>query len=130
MGENGSKTAIKVTPVFQAWFEGLSRKEQDKITAVTEILQEKGANLPYPFSSGISLSKFGHMRELRVQAGGNPVRIFYALDPNRDAIMLVGGLKTGSKDKKFYQTYVAKADKLYEEHLKSLSAAAKPKMQR
>jgi hypothetical protein len=35
------------------------------------------------------------------------------------AVLLIGGIKTG-KEKRFYKEYIHSADKLYEEHLKSL----------
>jgi len=53
------------------------------------------------------------MRELRVQSGGRPVRVFYAFDPRRSAILLIGGDKTG--DKRFYETMIPVADRLYDE---------------
>jgi hypothetical protein len=59
------------------------------------------------------------MRELRIQSKGRPIRIFYAFDPRRVAVLLVGGDKTG-KDKRFYRVNVPKADRLYDEHLKRL----------
>jgi hypothetical protein len=52
------------------------------------------------------------MRELRVQRGGRPLRVFYAFDPRRSAILLVGGDKTG--DDRFYDRMVPIADKLYD----------------
>jgi len=55
------------------------------------------------------------MRELRVQSGGRPIRVFYAFDPRRMAILLIGGDKTG--DDRFYETFVPIADRLYDEHL-------------
>jgi hypothetical protein len=58
------------------------------------------------------------MRELRVQSGGHPVRIFYAFDPRRSAILLIGGDKTG--DNRFYEKMIPLADKLYDEHLDEL----------
>jgi hypothetical protein len=60
------------------------------------------------------------MRELRVQSGGNPLRIFYAFDPRRTAILLIGGNKTG-KDR-FYKEHVKLADGLYETYLEELRA--------
>jgi hypothetical protein len=60
------------------------------------------------------------MRELRVQSRGNPFRIFYAFDPRRTAILLIGGDKTG-KDR-FYEEYVALADVLYDTYLEELKA--------
>lgn len=55
------------------------------------------------------------MRELRVQSGGKPIRVFYAFGPRRMAILLIGGDKTG-KDR-FYEDYIPVADKLYDQHL-------------
>lgn len=58
------------------------------------------------------------MRELRVQSGGRPIRIFYAFDPRRAAILLIGGDKTGND--RFYEDYVPVADRLYDAHLAEL----------
>ena len=75
-------------------------------------------SLPFPYSSSVFGSKFEHMRELRVQSKGNPIRIFYAFDPKRSAILLIGGDKTG--DNRFYERMIPIADKLYEDHLEEL----------
>jgi hypothetical protein len=58
------------------------------------------------------------MRELRVQSGGRPIRIFYAFDPRGSAILLIGGDKTG--DGRFYEKMIPIADKLYDVHLDEL----------
>jgi hypothetical protein len=55
------------------------------------------------------------MRELRVQSGGRPLRIFYAFDPRRSAILLIGGDKTG--DDRFYERMVPIADQLYDVYI-------------
>jgi hypothetical protein len=54
----------------------------------------------------------------RVQSGGRPIRIFYAFDPRRSAILLIGGDKTGRG--RFYEEMVPVADKLYDVHLEEL----------
>ena len=43
------------------------------------------------------------------------MRIFYAFDPRRTAILLVGGDKSG--DGRFYETHVPMADSLYDDYL-------------
>jgi len=58
------------------------------------------------------------MRELRAQSAGNPIRIFYAFDPKRAAILLIGGDKTG--DDRFYERLLPRVDRLYDEHLQEL----------
>ncbi len=103
---------------FEEWWNGLGEPEHIQITASVELLGERGPNLPFPFSSGISSSRHDHMRELRVQIGGDPYRIFYAFDPRRMAILLIGG-KAG--DDRFNETQVPVADKLYDVHLEELA---------
>ncbi len=88
------------------------------MTAVAELLMEHGPRLAFPFSSAIRGSRHSHMRELRVQSGGKPIRVLYAFDPRRCAILLIGGDKTG--DDRFYATTVPLADRLYDEHLDEL----------
>lgn len=106
------------TNEFGEWWEGLSESEQDDITATVELLLEHGPHLPHPYSSSMQSSRHRHMRELRVQSGGRPIRVFYAFDPRRVAILLIGGDKTGND--RFYDQYVPVADKLYDEHLETL----------
>jgi hypothetical protein len=55
------------------------------------------------------------MRELRLQSGGRPLRVFYAFDPRRSAILLIGGDKTG--DDRFYERMVPIADQLYDVYI-------------
>ena len=47
-----------------------------------------------------------------------PLRVFYAFDPRRSAILLIGGDKTG--DDRFYERLIPVADELYDVHLKEL----------
>ena len=109
---------VEYTNEFGDWWTQLAESEQEDVTAVVELLMEYGSSLPFPYSSGVIGSRYSHMRELRVQSGGRPLRVFYAFDPIRLAILLIGGDKTG--DKRFYRRYVPLADKLYDEHLKEL----------
>ena len=46
------------------------------------------------------------------------VRIFFAFDPRRVAILLIGGDKAG-KTKRFYRQMIPKADKIYDAHLRT-----------
>ena len=112
------KCNVEYTDEFGSWWNMLSEDEQEDIAAIVGLLEEKGAQLPFPFSTGVEGSKHSHMRELRVQSKTNPLRILYAFDPRRTAILLIGGNKRG--DKRWYRTYVPIADKLYADHLAEL----------
>ena len=109
---------VEYTDEFGAWCQELCEGLQDDITASVELLMEHGPQLKFPHSSGIEASRHRHMRELRVQSGGNPVRVFYAFDPRRTVILLIGGDKTGND--RFYAQYIPAADKLYSEHIEEL----------
>ncbi len=109
---------VEYTDEFGQWWLGLSPRQIDAVTAIVNLLMERGPHLPYPYSSGILSSRHGVMRELRVQSGGRPIRIFYAFDPRRTAILLIGGDKTGND--RFYNEYVPLADDLYSEYLNEL----------
>lgn len=109
---------VEVTDEWLEWYEALSELEQDEVAAVVELLESKGPHLPFPYSSGVAISRHSHMRELRIQAGGRPFRTLYAFDPRRVAILLIAGDKTG--DDRWYDVFVPRADRLYDEHLEIL----------
>jgi hypothetical protein len=110
--------SVEYTDEFGAWWSGLSATEQEDVAAVVSLLEERDVRLGFPFSSGIEGSRHSHMRELRVQSGGRPLRVFYAFDPRRMAMLLIGGDKTG--DGRFYEVLIPVADRLYDEHLEAL----------
>jgi hypothetical protein len=111
---------VESTDEFGDWWNGLTEAEQDRIAATIRLLGTRGPSLPFPFSSGVTGSRHSHMRELRVQSRGNPLRIFYAFDPRRTAILLIGGDKTGND--RFYEEYIPRADALYDTYLEELKA--------
>jgi hypothetical protein len=109
---------VENTDEFVRWFVDLSRADQDAIDFTVDLLITQAPNLRFPHSSGVNNSRHAHMRELRIQSEGKPLRIFYAFDPRRSAILLIGGDKTG--DNRFYARMTPIADKLYEDYLKEL----------
>jgi hypothetical protein len=109
---------VEYTGEFGEWWERLTEQEQGDVAAYVGELERRGPMLPSPYSSGVKGSKHGEMRELRVQSGGRPIRIFYAFDPRRMAMLLIGGKKAGVK--RFYERFIPIADRLYDEHLAEL----------
>ena len=108
---------------FGQWLSGLTEEEQVSLTASVQLLEERGPHLGYPHSSGINGSKHSHMRELRTQHLGRPYRTLYAFDPLRNAILLIGGDKTG--DDRWYDVNVPIGGRLYDEHLEELRKEGK-----
>lgn len=109
---------VEYTDEFEEWWDGLTADEQESVAAAVEVLEERGVELRHPYSSDIKASRHGHMRELKVQHQGRPLRVLYAFDPRRIVILLIGGDKTG--DDRWYKTFVPIADRLYDEHLEQL----------
>lgn len=100
---------------FVDWYEGLSDDDSDAVQFVVDLLEAKGIALGHPYSSQIKGSRL-KLRELRVQSAGQPIRILYAFDPKRQAVLLLGGCKTG--DDRWYDTNVPIAEKRFQKYLK------------
>lgn len=109
---------VEITDEWLEWFDTLAGEEQEEIAATIGLLERQGPHLPFPYSSGVTLSRHSHMRELRTQVHGRPFRTLYAFDPRRVAILLIAGDKTG--DDRWCEVFVPRADALYDEHLELL----------
>jgi hypothetical protein len=79
---------------------------------------EYGPLLRRPHSDVVGRSEYPNMKELRVQHAGRPYRVLYAFDPKREALLLIGGDKTGND--RWYDEFVPQADKLFREHLEQM----------
>jgi hypothetical protein len=61
------------------------------------------------------------MKEGRFKAEGGVWRVAFAFDPERKAVLLVGGDKSGVSQKRFYKGLIDKADERFDEHLTYLA---------
>jgi hypothetical protein len=109
---------IEGTEEFAAWYASLDADEQDALNYSIELLEENGPALGRPHADTVRESRYPNMRELRSQVAGRPLRTFYAFDPRRSAILLLGGDKTG--DRRFYERMLPRADELYRTYLEDL----------
>jgi hypothetical protein len=60
------------------------------------------------------------MKELRFTLPDGEWRIAFAFDPERSAILLVGGSKSGTNERQFYKDLIWVADARFTAHLKTL----------
>jgi hypothetical protein len=65
------------------------------------------------------------MKELRATTSDKVLRVAFAFDPERSAILLVAGNKAGISKRRFYKRLIAKADELFDAHLTSLRSRKK-----
>jgi hypothetical protein len=92
---------VQYTEEFGDWYEDLTESEQDSIDRNVYLLEQFGPALPDRYSKPVIASRFSHMRELRIEYGREPIRLLYAFDPRRVALLLLGG--TESEDDLWYE---------------------------
>jgi hypothetical protein len=108
---------VEYTDEFGAWWETLSEAEQRAVIPAVGMLEDEGPALGRPLADTVAGSRHPNMKELRPPRGH--LRILFAFDPRRMAILLVGGDKTG-RWREFYEEMIPEADRLYNEHLEEL----------
>jgi hypothetical protein len=115
------------TDEFDEWFTDLSEDDQAEIIAKVELLKVLGPALGRPHADTLNGSKHANMKELRADTAEQVLRIAFAFDPERTALLLVAGNKSGVSQKRFYKRLIAKADELFDAHLANLKAKRKVK---
>jgi len=107
----------------EAWFLALADEDPasaEQVEAAINILEDVGPALGAPLVKKIDDSDYHHMKELRPgSSGGSEVRILFAFDPKRQAILLVAGDKSGSWNG-WYDKNIPIAGARYEAHLRDM----------
>ena len=109
---------VEYTDQFERWWRGLTVEQQEALDARVMLLGEFGPALGRPVVDTIKGSRHAHMKELRASRGG-ALRVLFAFDPRRHAILLLGGDKTGAWSR-WYEQAIPEADTLYDAHLEAL----------
>ncbi len=109
---------VEYTDGFEAWWDGLTQDQQEALDDRVRLLAETGPRLKRPVIGDIKNSRHPNMKELRTSKDG-ALRVLFAFDPRRHAILLIGGDKTG-KWKAWYRSAIPAADDLYDDHLEGL----------
>ncbi|HEV2963309.1 MAG TPA: type II toxin-antitoxin system RelE/ParE family toxin [Candidatus Angelobacter sp.] len=102
---------------FVADFRLLSETVQDEILVHSKLLKEFGPQLGRPRVDTLNGSRHTNMKELRFDADDGVWRLAFAFDPNRRAIFLVCGDKSGGSETRFYRQLIRKADARFDTHL-------------
>lgn len=111
--------------VFDMEFSDLKEDLQDELLAHARLLAEFGPNLGRPTVDTLKGSRHTNMKELRFSWNGQVWRVAFAFDPQRQAILLVGGDKGSADQRRFYKRLISVADERYEEHLGTLTQQSK-----
>ena len=102
---------------FDEWFEGLDREAKRTLAVEIELLKSFGPGLTRPHAGTLGGSRFANMKELRAKTPTAVLRVAFAFDTDRQAMLLIGGNKAGVNQKRFYKQLIDKADRLFTTHL-------------
>jgi hypothetical protein len=111
--------SVKVTEEYAAWFSALVKEDLASAVQVAQAvvaLREEGPALGRPLVDRIHGSKVHHLKELRPgSAGRSEIRVLFAFDPTRSALLLLGGDKAGNWQR-WYRQNIPIAEQLYLEY--------------
>lgn len=80
---------------------GVRCRQSWQLVADNVLSSHQGGTRPVCFSA------LPNLKELIIQKGGHPYRVFYLFGANRKALLLTGARKDGSNDKLFYKTMIS-----------------------
>jgi len=102
---------------FEPELDALPEVVQDELLAHAKLLQQFGPQLGRPRADTLNGSRHRNMKELRFDAADGVWRAAFAFDPNRRAIILACGDKSGGSEKRFYRQLIERADARFDTHL-------------
>ena len=108
---------VQLHEAFDAEWDDLPEAVQDELLALMGLLKQFGPTLGRPRADTLKGSRHANMKELRFDAADGVWRVAFAFDPKRQAILLVGGDKSGGSEKRFYRQLIRKADARFDAHL-------------
>ena len=111
---------VRFDPAFELEFNALLPIVQYGILARVMVVERFGPSLGRPRVDTLSGSKHANMKELRFNADNGVWRLAFAFDPNREAILLAAGDKSGVSERLFYRELLRKADDRFDTHLARL----------
>jgi hypothetical protein len=110
---------VKVTEEYAAWFIALIKEDLSSATQVAQAvaaLREEGPTLGRPLVDRLKGTNIHHLKELRPGSQGrSEIRIIFAFDPTRSALLLLGGDKAGNWQR-WYRENIPIAERLYIEY--------------
>lgn len=111
---------VGTTDGFDEWFASIGAAAQAEVIAKVNLLRLLGPQLRRPHADTLNGSRHANMKELRADTAEAVLRIAFAFDPERSAILLVGGDKSGVNQRRFYKRLIDRADALFDAHLAGL----------
>lgn len=111
---------------IEPWLDEQDAETVACVFAALEMLQREGPSLGRPLVDSVKGSALKNMKELRpASPGASEVRVLFAFDPARSAVMLLAGDKSKGRSGRdrwsgWYKRAIPQAEAIYEEHLRRL----------
>lgn len=125
--------SVEFYPACEAWANDLNQSDAEALLAAIRVLRERGPSLGRPLVDTVKTSRHPNMKELRPgSTGRTKIRVLFAFDTQRQAILLIGGDKSDNWTG-WYKTNIAIADDRLEQHEAAIAdrrSAAKTAEQR
>ena len=116
---------VRLDEAFDSEFDELPTEVQDEFLAQAHLLGELGPMLGRPWVDTLNGSHHANMKELRLNVAGGVWRVAFAFNPERRAVLLVAGNKSGISERRFYRRLLKKADERFDVLLERLKEARK-----
>lgn len=114
----------------EAWFLDMCERDPlsaDRVAEAIDLLSQTGPGLGRPAVDRLKGSRYHNMKELRPGSrGATEIRLIFAFDPRREAIVLVAGDKSGAWTQ-WYRDAIPLADQRYSDHLAQLDQEPGPR---
>ncbi len=108
---------IVQTPEASGWMAALGDRDRHALAALLLVLEEHGPDLGRPLVDRIQHSSVHKLKELRIQSSN--LRVLFAFDSNRRAVLLIGGDKTNDW-RRWYRGAIPTAEQRLARHEREL----------
>lgn len=113
---------VEFHPDCEAWADHLPQPDKEALLAAKRILESDGPTLGRPLVDTVVGSRHSNMKELRPgSTSRSEIRLLFAFDLEREAILLVGGDKSGNWTG-WYEKSIPVADDRFDHHQAKLKA--------
>lgn len=110
---------VLVTEEVRLWISEVDQSTRDSLFSAVSLLHEFGPQLGRPYVGKIVGSRIKNLKELRPLSNeSGHFRILFAFDPDRIALLLIAGDKSGQWNR-WYKKHIPLAEELYRQHLES-----------
>jgi hypothetical protein len=111
---------IVTTKEYAEWFEELFERDlpsAKQVAAAVNVLRREGPLLGRPLVDRIQGASLHNLKELRPgSTGASELRVLFAFDPWRSAVLLIAGDKAGHWSR-WYDENIPRAERLFADHL-------------